>query len=778
MAIDINSLIKKYANPWDTSFSYLDSVGANLGTGYDSYEDAIRKLAFNAGKSYFGGAAEVAPTLVYDGSGESGMGMTAGSPAMPAGWMYSISPQGSPMVYDGSGESGMSGGYTTAGVGSPAFATEQALYDYMLKVPTGPISYESREKYGRPLTEGQRQNMFALLSDPTRAKQVLEAYSGVPDWEYHREAYNAAYNPVTGMKVTGANALVGSTPVFGDDGKITGYKINMNPAHINGADTSGRVQSSSNGATKWDQSMSQYITPIDANTGFVKIGDVPKLSYTSMGGSSYDKAPTMAEQIGKAGTLAFLGSAAGGALGFGPLAGGQAAAGTVAGTGGSMFEGLGDWFSNLVNSGTSTPSGWDFGPLSDSFLGGGIDPVSGLGLSGSVGGIPSGWDFGPLSDSLMRGGVDPVSGMTLNQMQPGLLDMVKNFITQNPGTTAKTALQALTSSGAVSPNILSGLLSGVGGYLSGNAAQDAAKTQAQAQIEAARIAADAAKFRPVGVTTRFGESNFTKDASGNVIGAGYALTPDVKAQQDRLMGMSNDMLTQYQNAPAAFAPMGVAGQRAMNLGNQYLATDPQAQAKKYMDEQIALLATGRERDTNQMLTGEFNRGTYGLSTGGTSTGMMGANPRLEALYNAQRQQDLGLAAQATQGGMDYAKFGAGMVGTGGDLTNAMYQGQVNAFNPYKTALGGAQTLEGLGQNALDLGVNMGKVTNNAQSGMLLANGMNAAANTMAPSNAYSPWGALLSGAGNQVQNYQNTQQQNQQQQQYMQMIMALGGKGL
>ena len=119
-----------------------------------------------------------------------------------------------------------------------------------------------------------------------------------------------------------------------------------------------------------------------------------------------------------------------------------------------------------------------------------------------------------------------------------------------------------------------------------------------------------------------------------------------------------------------------------------------------------------------------------------------------------------------------------MVGMGRDLNNAMYQGQVNAFNPYKTALGGAQTLEGLGQNSMDLGVNMGKVTNNAQSGMLLANGMNAAAQTMAPANAYSPWGALLSGAGNQVQNYQDQQQQNQQQQQYMAMLTALGGKGL
>jgi hypothetical protein len=218
------------------------------------------------------------------------------------------------------------------------------------------------------------------------------------------------------------------------------------------------------------------------------------------------------------------------------------------------------------------------------------------------------------------------------------------------------------------------------------------------------------------------------------------------------------MLSQYQNAPAAFAPMGAAGQRAMSLGNQYLATDPAAQAQKYMQEQQALLATGRERDTNQMLTGEFNRGTYGLSTGGTSTGMMGANPRLEALYNAQRQQDLGLAAQATQGGMDYAKFGAGMMDVGGALTRGMYQGQTAAYDPYKTALGGAQTIEGLGQNALDLGVNMGKVTNNAQSGMLLANGMNAAAQTQANA-AYSPWGTALMAGGNALNQMTQPQQQ-------------------
>lgn len=247
------------------------------------------------------------------------------------------------------------------------------------------------------------------------------------------------------------------------------------------------------------------------------------------------------------------------------------------------------------------------------------------------------------------------------------------------------------------------------------------------------------------------------------------------AQQNQLMGISGNALTQFGNAQTATAPMGDAAGRMMTLGNQYLATSPQAQAQKYMAEQQALLATGRERDLNQMLTGEFNRGTYGLSTGGTSTGMNGANPRLEAMFNAQRQQDLGLDSQATQGGMDYAKFGGAMTGLGGDMLRGMYGVQSAAYDPYKTALGGATMIEGLGQNALDSGVNMGKMTSNAQSGQLLAQGMSNAANTMQQANSYSPWGGLLSGASNQMQNYQNQQAQQAQNAQMQGMLSRIWG---
>jgi hypothetical protein len=196
--------------------------------------------------------------------------------------------------------------------------------------------------------------------------------------------------------------------------------------------------------------------------------------------------------------------------------------------------------------------------------------------------------------------------------------------------------------------------------------------------------------------------------------------------------------------------MGAAGARAMELGQGYLATDPAAQAQKYMAEQQALLATGRERDFSTLQNKLAQQGRLGLATGGTSTGMMAANPEMEAYYNAIRQQDLGLAAQATQGGMDYARFGAGMVGSGGNMLRDMYSTQSAAYNPYQTAMGGATYLEGLGQQPMDMGINIGAkgTAGTAQSGMLMAQGMQNAAQTMAPSNANSNWANLLGGVGN------------------------------
>jgi hypothetical protein len=223
--------------------------------------------------------------------------------------------------------------------------------------------------------------------------------------------------------------------------------------------------------------------------------------------------------------------------------------------------------------------------------------------------------------------------------------------------------------------------------------------------------------------------------------------------------------------------MGQAANTMMTLGNQYLSTSPQEQAQKYMQEQQALLAASRATDYSNIQQRLANQGRTGLSIGGGG-GATPANPEMLAYYNALNQQNLGLAANATKGGMDYANFGAGMVGSGGDMLKGMYGTQTAAYNPYATMLGGATYLEGLGQQAMDQGINIGAkgTAANAQSGLLMANGMTNAANTVG-ANAQqtgSTWGNLLQGAGNSLQNYQAQQSAQQQQllnNQYLQAQM-------
>lgn len=328
-------------------------------------------------------------------------------------------------------------------------------------------------------------------------------------------------------------------------------------------------------------------------------------------------------------------------------------------------------------------------------------------------------------------------------------------VSQNWATPPASSSNGLFGTGITGSQLLSSGLGLAGGLLNSNAAQNAAQTSADAQLQAAQIAANAAKFKPVGVTTNFGTSQFGYDANGNLNSAGYQLSPQLQTQQNALMGIANNNLAQFQGAQAATAPMGQSAQTLFNLGQGYLSTSPQEQAQKYYQDQMALLQPSNERTLAELQNTLQQQGRMGLATGGTST-MAAANPALEAYYNSLLQQQNQLAANATQGGMDYAKFGAGIVGTGGDLLKSMFNTQNNAFQPYQTAFGGAQTIEGLGQNALDQGINIGAkgTASNAQSGALLAQGLTNAANTMQPANAYSPWAGLLSGAGNALQNYQ------------------------
>ncbi len=329
--------------------------------------------------------------------------------------------------------------------------------------------------------------------------------------------------------------------------------------------------------------------------------------------------------------------------------------------------------------------------------------------------------------------------------------------------------------------IIGGGLGLLGGIIGGNSAEDAAYAQAAGQRDAARMAAEESRFRPVGITTRFGQSNFQyaipgepapvaadfatpaefqaaqsayqarAQQQGRVSGASYTLDPQLAALQDRFLGLAGGGLDQAAMAQQQFAPLGQAAQGLFGLGQQYLAQSPQEAAQQYMAGQQNLLAPSRERQFAQLQNQMFQTGRGGLSVGATGArpdggaGLGAANPDLEAYYNAIAQQDAALAAQAQQGGQQQAAFGAGLFGTGGNLLTQGYGGQAAALGPYQAYLQGAAGLEALGQAPLDIGAQLGGRMANPTGAQALLQGGMGAAQSMGAANAYNPFATALTG---------------------------------
>ncbi len=275
----------------------------------------------------------------------------------------------------------------------------------------------------------------------------------------------------------------------------------------------------------------------------------------------------------------------------------------------------------------------------------------------------------------------------------------------------------------------------LGGILGGNSAENAAETSAAAQLEAARIAADAQRFRPVGVTTAFGSSNFGFDEQGNLSSAGYKLSPALAKQRDLFLKRAGLQGIDIANQA------GEAGQGLFNLGQGYLAQSPEAAAQQWMQAQQAALAPGQERTLAGIRNQQQQQGRAGLAVGATDAGGMGAsNPELQAYYNSLAQTNLGLAGQAQQQGREQTQFGQGLLSGGIDLTS-------QGYNPYKTLFGLGQNLESAGQGALDLGLNIGGRSSQAGAnvGQTLFQGGTNAARTMQQANSYNPYADAITG---------------------------------
>ena len=341
----------------------------------------------------------------------------------------------------------------------------------------------------------------------------------------------------------------------------------------------------------------------------------------------------------------------------------------------------------------------------------------------------------------------------------------------------------------------------LGGALSGSASKKAAQASAQAQLEAARIAAEAQKFRPVGVTSRFGSSNFQTDDKGYLESAGYNLAPDVASARDQFlsqafgqgMGFGQQGLDQGQslfNLGQQFLPQSTQYQadpnatayanRLRGLSEQVLpqSYDTQAAAQQYMQQQQALLQPSRDQARAGLNQNLFNTGRGGLAV--AQGGMMGAaNPEQQAYYNAIAQQDATLAANAQQqarGNLaEDIRLGTGLgntalsTGTAADtdaynrmlknidVGSGLFTGGLNlasgGYAPFKTQFGLSNTLEQTGQNTLDMGAQLGGRSaqfGNNVGNTLLQGGTNAA-RTMQAGSSGSPFGAMLQGLGGNSQ---------------------------
>lgn len=304
---------------------------------------------------------------------------------------------------------------------------------------------------------------------------------------------------------------------------------------------------------------------------------------------------------------------------------------------------------------------------------------------------------------------------------------------------------------------MGGVVKAVGSIFGGGGDGGAGAAAAQ-QRQAARESAAAAAFRPVGMTTRFGTSQFTR-ATDPVTGmpyisaAGYTAAPELAGIQEQLFGRFAPTLTQAEQMAGQYAPLTPAAQRLFGLGEQYLATSPEQAAQDYIASQQALLAPSREAQLARTRGSLFARGRGGL---GVQTGTGGAptSPELQAYYNALAQQDLQLAANAQQAAQQRLQFGAGLFGTGAGLLGTQVGGEAGAFAPLQAQLGLAGQVEQMAMQPYQLGLQLGTAQQPGQTtgAQLYNQGMQQAAATefagrQAELNRQSQFLSSLIGAG-------------------------------
>jgi hypothetical protein len=317
------------------------------------------------------------------------------------------------------------------------------------------------------------------------------------------------------------------------------------------------------------------------------------------------------------------------------------------------------------------------------------------------------------------------------------------------------------------PTVGAALGSGIGGLIGGSA-QGGSAAQAQGNAGnsiygAGQYGQTSSQFNPIGITTNFGKSSFTRDpTTGQITNAGYTLDP-------RLQGISNNVIGNAVNydpnqVAQAAQPLFGASSSAFNLGNQYLAQSPQQASADYLALQRNLMAPGYEQSLSNIRNQVYQTGRAGLGVGGTTEGgLMQTNPELAAFYNSKANNDRALAAQADQYGQQRAQFGLNLFGTGGGLLSQVPALTSAGYSPLNTILGTANSVEGMGQNAFDLSTTLGagQSTANANAARFGLSGATSAAPFQIANQSYNPLANVLQGTsgsnmgqlGGQLGNY-------------------------
>ena len=482
------------------------------------------------------------------------------------------------------------------------------------------------------------------------------------------------------------------------------------------------------------------------------------------------------------------GAAAGGLLGTGGALGGTTFAGealadasllsggggTALGStlGGTTFAGEALADAGLLSGGAGTTTGaLTAGGVGGTVAGMGAGGGLTVGGAGGLGGVSGAAGLGgSLGSGLTTAGAAGLGGLTgaagLGGSLGAGLTTAGGLVGANTllgGTTLGTTLNTLGAGGSLLgaaqtglnannlANLFSGGLGTAGSLLQMQQSKEAALA-AQQRIDAETAAAKAsAQFRPVGMTTRFGTSQFQVDpVTGQLISAGYTLDPQAKNAQDRLVKLAEQGLVQAEGAQAQFAPLQTGATSLFNLGNQYLAQSPEDVAKNYLAQQMQLLQPGRELELANLQNRLQQQGRGGLSV--AQGGDLGATtPELQALFNARARQEAELAANAQQLGQRDVLFGSSLLGQGAQTMGNYYGGQQQAYAPYTTALGQVQNLETLAQQPLTMGLALGKEasTAGARAGELGLGGARLSTALATSGNATAnPYAQALMAAGN------------------------------